>query len=179
MIGGLQTQEALKLIHGIPAAEGQALIYNGAANRFYSTAFQLREDCLSHESYPDPIELPAAAERDTVAQLFDMVRNRAGKKGPFRLALDRDLVVSLTCARCDVQRSVMKPRHLVGVAEADCPQCGEPTRARIEHVIAAESDLANEKLFTLGVPRYDIVRVATGGGEQPVLLADDREAVMG
>jgi hypothetical protein len=46
-------------------------------------------------------------------------------------------------------------------------------------VIAADSDLANEKLSALGIPRYDIVRVATGGGELPVLLADDRQALTG
>ena len=61
MIGGLQTQEALKLIHGLDVSEGQALVYNGVANQFYSTRYQRREDCLSHETYPEPVSLPLSA----------------------------------------------------------------------------------------------------------------------
>ena len=56
-----QVQEALKLLHGLPVSAGEGLIWNGEANHFYKTAFQRREDCLSHETYPEPIELPLSA----------------------------------------------------------------------------------------------------------------------
>ena len=46
---------------GLPVEAGAALIYNGVANKFYTTRFQRREDCMSHETYPDPIELPLSA----------------------------------------------------------------------------------------------------------------------
>ena len=39
MIGGLQAQEALKLIHGMPPPSGSALVFNGVANSFYETKF--------------------------------------------------------------------------------------------------------------------------------------------
>src|SRR5205823_4042886 len=56
MIGGLQVQEALKLLHGLPVSAGEALVWNGVANNFYKTAFQRRDGCLSHETYPEPAE---------------------------------------------------------------------------------------------------------------------------
>src|SRR5205085_7325237 len=34
MIGGLQVQEALKLLHGLPVSAGEALVWNGVANHF-------------------------------------------------------------------------------------------------------------------------------------------------
>ncbi len=58
MIGGLQAQEAVKLIHDLPVLAGEALIYNGVANQFYRTRFQRRDDCMSHETYAEPLELP-------------------------------------------------------------------------------------------------------------------------
>jgi adenylyltransferase/sulfurtransferase len=50
MIAGLQTQEALKIIHRLPVGAGEALVFNGVANQFYRTRLPRREDCLSHET---------------------------------------------------------------------------------------------------------------------------------
>ena len=58
MMAALEVQEALKLLHGLPVAAGSALVFNGVANQFYSTKLPFRDDCLSHETYPDPTPLP-------------------------------------------------------------------------------------------------------------------------
>src|SRR5262249_28624106 len=89
------------------------------------------------------------------------------------LSLDRDLVVSLDC-ECGHSRPVMKPQQLVGAAEAKCPKCDHDARPRLEHSIEAGSALAKEKLAALGVPPYDIVRVADEETELVFLLARDR-----
>ena len=70
MIGGLQVQEALKLIHGLPVEDGTALVWNGQANNFYKTQYQRKEDCLSHDTYPDPIELPLSAGETKYVRAF-------------------------------------------------------------------------------------------------------------
>ena len=57
-MAALEVQEALKLIHGMPVAAGSALVFNGVTNQFYTTKLPFRDDCLSHETYPEPIELP-------------------------------------------------------------------------------------------------------------------------
>jgi len=172
MIGGLQVQEALKLLHGLPASAGEALIFNGVANHFYKTAFQRREDCLSHETYPQPIELPLSTRANTAQELFTAARRHFVGDGELTLSLDRDLVVSLDCT-CGFSQPVMKPQQAVGMAEAKCPRCGNDSRPRLEHAIAARSPLAKEKLAALGIPPFDIVRVADDKGEQVFLLAAD------
>ena len=60
IVGGLQVQEALKLLHGLPTDEGAAMIFNGAANNFYKTKFVPKEDCLSPVSYTH-LTLPTKA----------------------------------------------------------------------------------------------------------------------
>jgi adenylyltransferase/sulfurtransferase len=173
VIGGLQTQEALKLLHGLPVAGGEALVFNGAANTSYRTQLPYREDCLSHDPLPPLVELPLSAGRDTAQQLFAAAREYL-PTGALRLLLDRDLVVSLECRRCNTTVPVLRALPLVGVHDGLCATCGDWARPVLVHAVAAESELAGERLATLGVPPYDIVRVAGKSQEHAFLLAADR-----
>lgn len=174
MMAALQTQEALKLLHGIPVVAGRAMVYNGLTNNFYKTDYQRRNDCLSHETYPEPVELPLSARRNTARDLFAALHKRLNDQTNMRLSLDRDLVVSLNCTECGHSQEVLRPLQLVGMREAVCSQCGKLSRPVLEHTIDEDSPLAEKTLAQLGVPPYDMVRVATDQGEQVVLLADDR-----
>jgi molybdopterin-synthase adenylyltransferase len=174
MIGGLQVQEALKLLHGLPVSSGEALVWNGVANTFYRTAYQRREDCLSHDTYPEAIEVSLSAACATADELLSVAAKHFDGDAEVTLSLDRDLVVSLDCA-CGHSRPVMRPQQLVEAADAKCPKCDHDARPRLEHSIAAGSQLAKEKLSSLGIPPYDIVRVANGEREEVFLLAGDRE----
>jgi adenylyltransferase/sulfurtransferase len=175
MIGGLQVQEALKLLHGLPVSAGEAMVWNGVANNFYKSAYQRREDCLSHETYPDPIELPLAAASTTAERLFAAAAPHFGGSGSLQMSLDRDLVVSLDCA-CGHSRRIMRPQPLVSASDAKCPKCDHDARPRLEHTIESETSLAKEKLSDLGVPPYDMVRVVDGNREEVFLLVGDRQA---
>lgn len=174
IIAGMQVQEALKLIHGMPVEAGVACILNGVTNQFYKTAFQRRDDCLSHETYPDPLELPLSAAANTAADLFAAVGEAIDADTAMTLSLDRDLVVSIDCAKCNTQVSIMKPLQLVGIDKATCPECGETAKPKLQHSIASDSPLANELLARLTVAPYDIVRVESSAGEQVVLLSADK-----
>jgi molybdopterin/thiamine biosynthesis adenylyltransferase len=176
MIGGLQVQEALKLLHGLPVSAGEAMVWNGVANNFYKSAYQRRDDCLSHETYPEPIDLPLAASSTTAEELFAAAALHFDANSSLKLSLDRDLVVSLDCA-CGHSRPVMRPQPLVSAADAKCTKCDHDARPRLEHIIESESSLANETLAALGIPPYDLVRVVDGEREEVFLLAGDRQAV--
>jgi len=182
IIAGFQTQEALKLIHDMPVSAGKAMVLNGVANQFYTTAYQRREECLSHDTYPAAVELPlsaaAGADGNTAADLFAAGRAHFPGQGPLTLTLDRDLVVSLDCPACAHVRRVMKPLNHVGISQAKCPECGVMVRPNIEHSIVEGTELAGEKLADLGVPLFDVVRVTSNDHERVFLLAGDREAVL-
>lgn len=176
IVAGIQVQEALKLLHGLPVAAGQALVFNGEANRFYKTALPRREDCLSHETYGEAIELPLSVEAATAKDLLAAAKTYLGG-GELRLLLDRDLVVELQCA-CGHAWPVMRVRERVHAASARCERCGAEARPRFVHGVEAASPLAEKRLIELGVPPYDIVRVAAGEECKVFLLAGDRERVM-
>jgi molybdopterin/thiamine biosynthesis adenylyltransferase len=172
MMAALEVQEALKLLHGMPVAAGSALVFNGVTNQFYSTRLPFREDCLSHETYPRPIELPLD-NSSTAEALFAAAR--ATVTGPLRLVLDRELVVAIDCPRCSWRGSIMRPRVRVKASQAMCPNCHEPGRPEFTSAVDEDSPLAAEPLSRLGIPPYDIVRVDGGSESGFFLLSADRE----
>ncbi len=171
MMGALQVQEALKVLHNLPVAAGSAMVYNGVANQFYTTRLPRRDDCLSHETYPEPVSLPLS-NGATVAELFAAARPHV--EGPLELALDRELVVALDCPRCGWRAEVMRPRAKVRASEATCPACREEARPEFTSAVAESSPLADVPLGRVGIPPYDIVRVDGPATSGFFLLAADR-----
>jgi molybdopterin/thiamine biosynthesis adenylyltransferase len=172
MMAALEVQEALKLLHGLPVAAGSAHVYNGVSNQFYTTKLPFRSDCLSHETYPSPVEL-GLGHKQTALELFEAVRSHL--PGRLHLVLDRELVVAIECARCDWRSEVMRPRVKVKSADAQCPNCREPARPVFESGVDQDSALAAQPLSRLGIPPYDIVRVDGESESGFFLLTADRE----
>ena len=175
MMGALQVQETLKLLHGMPVEGGSALVFNGVGNRFYTTKLPFRDDCLSHETYPEPIALPLG-HKATVAALFEAAR-RPGS-GPLHLTLDRELVEAVECPRCGDRREIMRPRTRVRQADAECPHCREAGRPLVVSRIDEGTPLAGRTLAEVGVPPFDVVRVDDENGDARFfLLAGDRDGL--
>lgn len=178
IVAGLQTQEALKLIHGLPVEAGTAMVFNGVANNFYKTRYQRREDCLSHEQFGDSVDLPFGA-CNSATELFVHLRSMLEMAGPLTLVLERDLVESVYCEACEIRTPILRPAFEVAARHANCPSCGSPSKPEICHLITDESPLARHSLLELGIPRYDLVRVRNRSDEMVGLLAQDQQQVWG
>jgi adenylyltransferase/sulfurtransferase len=170
IIAGIQTQEALKIVHGLPVKAGAAMVYNGESNNFYTTQYQRKEGCLSHETYGAPDDAPVGAS-NRVEELLDSV-------GGVRLHLDRDLLVEVECPACRVKKEVYRP--VAGVAHGDgvCPRCGAVMRTTIVHTVERGTALAGRTLREAGVAPFDIVRVETEREGRFLRLALDRPEVL-
>jgi len=176
MMAALEVQEALKMLHGLAVSPGTAMVFNGVANQFYTTRLPYRDDCLSHESYPEPTPLGLGHDAPASA-LFGAARGVLG--GGLTLALERDLVTTVDCPRCGWRVEIFRPRTKVSMAEAVCPNCREPGRAETVSSVGEASPLASRPLSALGVPAYDIVRVDGVDRSGFYLLAGDRQGVLG
>ncbi len=166
LIAALQVQEALKLLHGLPIDSGTALVFNGAANRFYKSAFQHRPDCLSHEYYEPILESPLN-HRCSLKEVGDWLESTENCCIQ-TLILDRDLVVSLDCGACGSRRQVNRPLPLVSMSEAICDACQQPMTPSMLHVVDFDGPLAEQPLAEVGVPDHDIIQLTTQS--QPVFV---------
>jgi adenylyltransferase/sulfurtransferase len=167
IIGGMQVQEALKLIHDLDVRAGCACVFNGVTNQFYQTEFQRREDCLSHETIESIVDAPLSCH-NRLDELFEFGLSHVGS--PIQLRLDRDLVLDVHCGPCDQRRPVMRARQGVSVQDAACPDCGETGKPRIVHALDQGSEFLNEQLVRLGIPDGDIVQLEGPQGTVHVQL---------
>jgi adenylyltransferase/sulfurtransferase len=158
----------LKLIHGLPVKSGAACVFNGVTNQFYQTAFQRRDNCLSHETLESVVESDLS-NRDRLSDLLDLGRAELGE--PVQLRLERELVVDVYCRTCETRRPIMRPRNIVSVAEAVCSQCGETAKPSIVHALDQASGFLDEQLISLGIPANDIVQLEGPQGIMNVLLS--------
>ena len=176
MMAALEVQEALKILHGMPVAAGSAMVFNGVTNQFYTTKLPFRDDCLSHETYPEPTPLPLG-NGDTAEALFAAARAEGGLTGPLSLTLDRDVVTRFDCPRCGWSLEVFRPRTKVSLSDSVCPTCREPARPEVVNAVEDDSPLAARPLADLGVPPYDVVRVDGEDGSGFFLLAADADGL--
>ena len=179
IIAGMQTQEALKLIHDMPVESGKIMVLNGVTNQFYKTEIQFREDCLSHETFPAAEQADLSAADHRVSDLFDWAQDSYGGN-EWSLVLDRDFVVSMVCHDCDQRHEILQTLARVGHKQAICEGCGQIMQAERVHRIRSQDELVQKRLAEVGIPPFDIVRLSREGEDRFVLLAGDRsDALMG
>jgi adenylyltransferase/sulfurtransferase len=160
IIGGMQSQEALKLIHSMAVEPGKVVHFNGLNNEMHTTAYVPREDCESHWSYGDITELPARAERAT---LHDLLRIARADLGPQAfIELDQELVTSLECRTCQTIEQVLKPLSQITFEEGHCPTCSTLREAQFTHTISGEENFLHRSLASVGVPPLHILRAQNG-----------------
>lgn len=185
IIGAMQAQEALKLIHGLPVEAGKVVHFNGMTNQMHTTAYVAREDCESHWRYGEVVQLPNRAAQTTAAELLAIARRDLGPEAV--IELDQELVLSLDCAQCGSVDEVMKPIAEVPFDAARCPVCGLVRQVRMTHLIGGDEPFLEHTLVDLGIPALHILRSHNGheyrfyelSGDEPEALHFNHFATSG
>ncbi|MEW5827574.1 MAG: ThiF family adenylyltransferase [Chloroflexota bacterium] len=160
IIGGMQSQEALKLIHSLPVEAGKVTHFNGMVNQMHTTAYVPREDCESHWTYGEVTELPARAERTTLDDLLRIARADLGQAAV--IELDQELITSLECPTCHSVEAVLRPLSDVSFEAGHCPTCGVLREATLTHSITGGENFLHRTLSSVGVPPLHILRANNG-----------------
>lgn len=156
IIGAMQAQEALKIIHGLPVEAGKVTHFNGMTNEMHTSAYRAREDCESHWVYGKITELPLSADSTT---LQDVLRIMHADLGPSAiLELDQELILSLTCPRCGTKEAIVQPISQVGFKAAHCPICHTLREIEMTHTIAGSEGFLDRTLASIGIPPLHILR---------------------
>ena len=160
IIGGMQAQEALKLINGMPVEPGKVTHFNGMVNEMHTTAYSPRDDCESHWTYGEITELPARAERTTLADLLRIARADLGPDA--MLELDQELITQLECPIDHTVEQVLRPLSEVTFEAGHCPTCGVLRESTLTHIISGEENFLHRTLASVGIPPLHIVKAHNG-----------------
>ncbi len=178
VIAGSQSQEAVKLLHGLPVLTGQGFVFDGSNHQSYVVQYTQKADCPAHEPY-DPIEvLPWTVGATTAGQLLERVRFDLGPSAV--VEMNQDLLAGLLCTKCGEEEAVFCSLGKVSEARGRCPRCGEPRTPRLFRTIdGKDSALLDRDLGSIGVPAWDILAGRAGMKQRCYEFQGDREAVLG
>jgi molybdopterin/thiamine biosynthesis adenylyltransferase len=178
IIAGMQVQEAMKLIHGLPTLAGHGYIFEGLNHTSYVVEYTANADCMSHYTFGRLIRLPERSGDLTLEQLRERAQQDLDSED-ITIEFSRDIIHQLVCPNCNAAEALFVPVGTVRYEQGRCPADGHMRRVVTLHGYSGEAGLANRHLDQLGLPPFDIF-VARGGDEElAYLIAGDESKVLG
>ena len=177
VVAGIQTQEAVKLIHGMQTLSGQGFVFDGMWHQSYVVNYSRLDDCPAHESFDAVEELPLKVAETRVGDFLDRVRRDAGPQAV--IEVNSDLLESLTCMSCGKTEPLHNSLGKVTESQGRCPDCGENRTPNVYHTISDQAALLECTLAELGVPPWDILTGRQGLKQKHYEFSGDRELVLG
>jgi adenylyltransferase/sulfurtransferase len=173
IVAAFQTQEALKLLHGMEVQPGKALLINGLTNDIYTTEYPVKEMCMSHATLDPIIALPeATAAGTTAAELLAIARERVGPQTVVELGFE--LVTTMTCPDCGQEEPVFRRMARLFDTAYACPACGGRREMALAHRLSGDEPFLARKLAELDIPPLAIVRARQGSEKVYLELTGDR-----
>jgi molybdopterin/thiamine biosynthesis adenylyltransferase len=178
IIAGVQVQEAVKLIHGLPTLASKGYIFEGMNHSSYVVEYTANADCMSHYTLPRIVYLEESSDDLT---LDDMRRRAQSDLGSADVTIEfsRDLVQKLVCPSCRKEEEVYRPLGSLRFEEAKCRNDGHLRTVMTLHSYLGETGLANRKLNQLGLPALDVFTARAGEKEIGYIPYGDARMVLG
>lgn len=157
IVAAFQTQEALKLIHGMEVNPGTALMINGLTNDIYTTEYPVKDGCMSHSRLTPIIPREDMnSQSTTISQLLDFAVADLGEGAV--IEFDSEIVLSMRCSACGHVRPVFKRMARLYENESTCPECGGKSDMNLTHRIDGSEPFLERTLAQLDLPQLHIVR---------------------
>jgi molybdopterin/thiamine biosynthesis adenylyltransferase len=178
IIGGIQVQEAVKLVHGLPVLAGKGYIFEGLHHSSYVVDYTTNPDCLSHYTLDEIVRLPQASHALTLQQLLERGRADFASR-EVAIEFSRDIIHKLVCPKCGETEECFVPVGAISYQKGPCPLDGTMRLVQTLSGFRGESELAQRTLDQLGLPLLDIFTARCGDREISYCLAGDAGSVLG
>lgn len=178
IIAGMQCQEAVKLLHGLPTIAGKGWIFEGLSGDSYLVEYQRKHECYSHETWDEVVSLPCRVSKTTISDLQREAERLLGRGT--QLELTRDVVERLVCPKCGETETVYIGLSSVPASKVPCPKCPEVHREAVTfYRLTQRSEILERKLSDIGVPPFDIVLARNQERSIGLELSGDAASVLG
>ncbi len=178
VIAGIEVQEAVKLLHGMPTLAGSGFVFEGLNHTSYKVEYTANPDCMSHFTYESVTEL---ARKSSDWTLEDLRRRGVEDLDAPDVVVEftRDIVRELECPACGAKEEIFAPVGSIKYEQGRCPRDGEMRVVKTIHSYDGSEDFGKRSLDKLGLPLFDVFTVRTAENEKAYLMAGDRSAVLG
>jgi len=179
VIGAMEVQEAIKLVHGQPTLVGHGLHIDGLFGEISRVAYPRRPDCPGHDELGPIAPLGAGIADRTFGELLDRAEAAVGPGAS--LDLSRDVIVQWNCMSCGATAPGGAVLGAARESHARCPGCGAHRALDIASSVSRDGiiDLARTPA-DLGLPPYDVIVARSGIERREAWLFDaDAGAALG
>jgi adenylyltransferase/sulfurtransferase len=178
IIGGLQVQEAVKLLHGLPVLAGKGFIFEGLNHTSYKVEYTENPDCMSHYTFAEVIRLQETSRDLSLAQLLDRARSDLGSKD-VALEFSRDVIHKLACPGCGAEEELFAAVGTVPYARGKCAADGQMRAVITAHGYSGHETFGDRTLDQLGLPLFDVLTARSPEREIAYLIGGDEKQVLG
>lgn len=179
LIGALEVQEAIKLLHGQPALLGEGVHVHGLWGDFSRVRYPRREECPGHERLKAPIPLGLGVNDISLGALLDRAEATLGEGAT--LDLSRDVIPRISCPGCGLASPGGVVLGAMREADARCPACGAHRIVEIASSVGRDGRIDLDATpADLGLPPFDILVARRGLEQEEAWLFDgDAGAALG
>ncbi|HEX9048526.1 MAG TPA: ThiF family adenylyltransferase [Verrucomicrobiae bacterium] len=161
VIGAIQVQETVKLLHGRAALLGRGFVFDGAEHNSYTTAYPIDPECPWHEA-PAPIETrPEFSAQTRLSEIWREAEARFG--GVDALDFSREIVECLECPACGAREDIFQPAEKIREDQLSCGKCGAEAAPSFLHSVGPAAGALERTAAQVGLPAWDIVWARRGG----------------
>ena len=177
IIAGVEVQEAVKLIHGLPTLSGRGYIFEGLNHTSYVVEYTQNSDCMSHHSFEEIVQLPQRSAELTLLALLERARQDLGQYEVV-LEFSRDVIYKLSCPLCQEEQELFAAVGSVRYDQGLCPRDGRVRVVTTMHNYSGEAEHGDRKLDALGLPLFDAFIARAGEREIAYLISGDERHVL-
>ena len=178
VIAGIQVQEAVKMIHGLPTLGGKGFIFEGLNHSSYTVEYTENAECMSHYTVPDIVHLSESSSDLTLAELLQRARADLGSHDVV-LEFSRDVIQKLVCPSCSSEEEVYAPAGRIRLQEAACPRDGHLRTVISIHNFSGKEGYGSRPLSQLGLPLLDLFLARSPQREIGYIPFGDAPQVLG
>jgi len=178
IIAGIQVQEAVKLIHGLPTLASKGYIFEGMNHSSYVVEYTPNADCMSHYTLPKIVRLQESSGDLTLEGLRQRAQADLGSTD-VTIEFSRDVVQKLACPSCREEEWTYRPLGSLFFEEAKCKNDGHLRTVKTLHSYLGEAELASRRLNQLGLPALDVFVARAGEKEIGYIPYGDADLVLG
>jgi molybdopterin/thiamine biosynthesis adenylyltransferase len=178
IIAGIQVQEAVKLLHGLPTLGGHGYVFEGLNHSSYRVEYTENPDCLSHYTLPEIVSLPETSSELSPQDLWQRAKSDL-QCDQVTLEFSRDVIQKLVCPHCSREEEIFAPVGSVAYAAGVCPNDEKMRIVQAVHSFDGAGSFGIRRLNQLGLPPFDIFTARSVSREIGYLMNGDREQALG
>jgi molybdopterin/thiamine biosynthesis adenylyltransferase len=178
IIAGMQVQEAVKLIHGLPTLAGKGFVFEGMNHSSYVVEYTENPQCMSHYTVPEILHLPESSRELTLQTLRQRAQSDFSSEDVV-IEFSRDILHKFVCPACGEEEEKYAAMGSIPFADARCPKDGQTRSVVSLQSYTGKESFGSRRLSDLGLPLLDLYIARQGDREIGYIPYGDAAQLLG